>query len=246
MSRTASYRGVSFDSLGLMINKTIVPPCGASKRQTISIPDGPVIIEDTKTRNPIEINIECTLIEDNKLRDIYALVQEEGKLTIPDEPGKYYYGILTISTPKNIILYYNRITVKMIAEPYAYADDEHNPEILCTLTPINWYKYSVVTNTGTAPAEPVYRITTENDVTDFDLWVVHNDDKVAGCRFENINGGATYIINVKDRIVKDNHDNIVINKAKDDFSKVVLLQGENSICVSHALILNVTKNERWY
>ncbi|MBO6077228.1 MAG: phage tail family protein [Bacteroidaceae bacterium] len=245
MSRTASYRGVSFDSLGLMINKTIVPPCGASKRQTISIPDGPVIIEDTKTRSPIEINIECTLIEDNKLRDIYALVQEEGKLTIPDEPGKYYYGILTISTPKNIILYYNRITFKMIAEPYAYADDEHNPEILCTLTPINWYKYSVVTNTGTAPAEPVYRVTAENNATNFDLWTEHNGSKVAGCRFE-INGGETYIIDVRNHIVYDGNDHIVLNKTVEDFSKVVLLPGENSICVSNALILKVTKNERWY
>lgn len=246
MSRTASYRGVSFDSLGLMINKTIVPPCGASKRQTISIPDGPVIIEDTKTRSPIEINIECTLIEDNKLRDIYALVQEEGKLTIPDEPGKYYYGILTISTPKNIILYYNRITFKMIAEPYAYADDEHNQETSCELSPVSWYQFSVVTNTGTAPAEPVYRVTTQNNVTSFDLWILHNNDKVAGCRFENIDGGATYIINVKDHIVTDANYNIVINKAKEDFSKVVLLPGENSICVSNVLVLKLKKNERWY
>lgn len=244
MNRTASYRGVSFDSLGLMINKTIVPPCGASKRQTISIPDGPVIIEDTKTRSPIEINIECTLIEDNKLRDIYALVQEEGKLTIPDEPGKYYYGILTISTPKNIILYYNRITFKMIAEPYAYAVD--NEEIDCPLTPISYYQYSIVNSAGTAPAEPAYTVTVVNNVTSFDLWTEHNDRKVAGCRFEGITGGETYTVDVKNRIVYDHNGNVVIDKALQDFTKIVLLPGQNSICVSNAEALIVKKNERWY
>lgn len=244
MNRTAYYNGVGFDTLGLIINKTVVPTCSASKRQTISIPDGPVIIEDTKVREPIKITIECTLTEPNKLRDIYAMVQNDGKLILPDEQDKYYNGILTVSTPKNIIMYYNRLTFTMTAEPYAYA--VNNEEISCPLTPISYYQYSVVNNAGTAPAEPKYRVTIANDVTSFDLWTEYNNDKVAGCRFEGITGGATYIIDIRNRIVYDLDGNIIIDKALQDFTKIVLLHGQNSICVSNAVALKIVKNERWY
>lgn len=243
MNRTAYYNGVGFDTLGLIINKTVVPGCSPSKRQTVSIPDGPVIIEDTNIRDPLRITIECTLTEPDKLRDIYAMLQDEGVLILPDEQDKYYYGILTVSTPKNIILYYNRLTFTMTAEPYAYA--VNNNEEIYALTPLSYYKFAIVTNNGTAPAEPVYRVTADNNVTSFDLWVEHNGAKVAGCRFE-INGGETYIIDVRNHIVYTSQGQIVLDKATEDFSKLVLPPGESSVCVSQALTLKIKKNERWY
>ena len=243
MSRTAYYNGIGFDTLGLIINKTVVPTCSASKRQTISIPDGPVIIEDTKVREPIKITIECTLTEPNKLRDIYAMLQDEGVLILPDEQDKYYYGILSVSTPKNIILYYNRLTFTMTAEPYAYA--VNNAEEIYPLSDMSWYKYTVVTNNGTAPAEPVYRITAVNDVTSFDLWIEHNGVRQAGCRFE-IEGGQTYIIDIRNHIAYDSQGHIVLDKTQDDFTKLTLPPGESSVCVSQVNLLKIKKNERWY
>ena len=195
-------------------------------------------------RDPLRITIECTLTEPDKLRDIYAMLQDEGVLILPDEQDKYYYGILTVSTPKNIILYYNRLTFTMTAEPYAYAVD--NEEIDCPLTPISYYQYSIVNSAGTAPAEPAYTVKVVNNVTSFDLWTEHNDRKVAGCRFEGITGGESYTVDVKNRIVYDHNGNVVIDKALQDFTKIVLLPGQNSICVSNAETLIVKKNERWY
>lgn len=241
--RTVYYNGKSFESLGLIIRKAIVPPNSAEKRRTISIPDGPVIIENTKVRDPVSFQIECTVVEPGKLRDIYAMCQKEGILILPDEPDKYYYGILTVSTPKNIILYYNNITFTMTAEPYAYA--VNNPEIICSLQDgASWYKYTNVSNAGTAECEPVYRVTTPGGGS-FDIWIQVNGKKTFGCRI-NVDEEDTIRIDVQNKIILNSHDQIITHKAVEDFTKLVLPPGDSTICISNCTQLKLVKNERWY
>lgn len=242
--RTAYYNGISFESLGLIIRKAIIPPNSAEKRRTISIPDGPVIIENTKVRDPVSFPIECTVVEPDKLRDIYAMCQKEGTLILPDEPDKYYYGILTVSTPKNIILYYNNITFTMTAEPYAYSIA--NPEIICNLQTEGDHFKTVVTNSGTAECEPKYRIVADTAGL-VEIWIDING--LTKSVKINADAGETIIIDVANLTVKTEIGNTYTNSAGKvigDYTKMTIPNGSWTVRIRNAKQLKMTLNERWY
>ena len=247
LRRTAYFNGIAFDELGLIITRRPVPPVRANKRKTISIPDGPVIIDDTKTKDPVQFSIECTLTEPEKLRLIYAMVQDDGILILPYEQDKYYYGTLTVSTPENIIMYWNKITFTMTAEPYAYAVD--NADIVCELATSNWWKWTRVTNNGTADCLPVYQVQA-SDSENFDIttWKVNSDDsmeQIAGCRV-HLNGAETITINTENRIVLDSQNRIILDRVEETFADLKLTPGLCEIRVSNCEALTIRKNERWY
>lgn len=241
MSGTAYYNGQSFESLGLIIRKTVVVPASRKKRNTITIPDGPVLFEDTGMREPVSFPLECTVVEPNKLRDIYKMCQQEGVLILPDEPDKYYYGMLTVSTPKNIILYYNNITFTMTAEPYAYAVS--NPEIVCTLETENDHRKTTVTNHGTADCEPVYRITADAAGV-VEMWI----DIGSLTKSVRINADASevIVIDVANKTVKNGSGANIAYKVTNDYTKMTIPQGDRTIRIRNARALKITLNERWY
>lgn len=238
--RTIYFNGKSFDELGLIITQTVVPPVSHKKYRTVSIPDGPVLFEDTGQKDPITFSINCTLTEPGKLREIYKMVSEPGTIILPDEPDKYYYGILTIATPQNIILHWNKITFTMTADPYAYS--VINPEIVTTLAVESDYKKANINNYGTAEAEPVYKITAESKgVVDF--WID------AGFKSININmeAGEQIIIDVGKRTVKDSAGNNAAHKIQGDYSRMTIPSGMyHNLNVRNVSELIVTLNERWF
>lgn len=240
--RTAYFNNNAFDELGLIITDTVVPPASHIKYRSVSIPDGPVIFEETGQRDPVSFPIKCTVTEPDKLRSIYAMAAEPGILILPDEPDKYYYGVLTIATPKNIILYYNKITFTMTAEPYAYA--VNNSQVTCSFTEHSWYKSADITNSGTADAEPIYEVTTPGG-GNFDIWVDSNGQRVALCRVL-VDAADVIRIDVAGRKISNSAGDIINNKAQHDFSKLVLKPGINTVSISNCTQLKIVKNERWY
>ena len=228
MSRTAYFNGISFESLGLIITQAVVPPVSHSKYKTISIPDGPVLFEDTGQKDPVSFPVRCTLTEPNKLREIYSMVSEPGILITPDEPDKYYYGRLTVSTPQNIIMHWNKIVFTMTAEPYAYA--VRNPLLTCELETRDDYLWTSFTNKGSAECEPAYHLNVSGD---FQIHVVRDERTLASCRFSTEAG--VYIVDVQKRIVrkKTGEDNYttVNHIAIDDFTKLTLPSGYSEVRV---------------
>lgn len=260
-TRTAYFNNVAFNTLGLIINETVVPPVSHQKYSTISIPDGPVIFEETGKRDPVVFSIKCTVTEANKLRDIYAMASQPGTLILPDEPDKYYYGVLTIATPKNIILYYNKITFTMTAEPYAYA--AVNPEITCELIDYgDIFKYTHTNNLGTASSQPRIRIETENYQGEFSIWVNHitydeegrHSTEISRAKFTTT-GNETLIIDVETRMIykvdgtnPDGTEKLVVSnsRAVTDFTVLELPAGENDISAEHINSFKIRMNERWF
>lgn len=240
MSRTAYYNGISFESLGLIIRKTVVPGSSVEKRKTISIPDGPVLFENTKVREPVTFPVECTVVEPDKLRDIYAMCQKEGVLILPDEPDKYYYGMLTVSTPKNIILYYNNITFTMTAEPYAY--ELNNPEIVCILEDEDDHKKTTINNFGTAECEPKYKITAAAAGI-VEMWI----DVGSLTRSFKINAEANEIIyiDVAHLTAKNSNGRNIMDKVIKSFEDMTIPSGRYTIRIRNAKELAITLNARW-
>lgn len=234
--RTVFFNNISFESLGLILRKTPVPPCSQPNYEITSIPDGPVIFENTKVREPVKFPIECTLIKEGKLRDIYAMVQERGKLILPDEPDKYYKALLTVSTPKNIILQYNNIVFNAVCDPYAYSV-KNEPEVY-ELASASWYKHADVTNNGTADCEPVYRLKVPGS---FDIW---NGSYDYSCKF-TLSGADEVIIDVQNMIVYNSSGRILLDKMEGNLNDLKLKPGKSQIRITSVTELEITKNERW-
>lgn len=237
-TRTIYFNGKSFDELGLIITKTVVPPVSHKKYKTVSIPDGGVIFEDTGVLDPIVFPINCTLTEPGKLREIYSIAAKPGILILPDEPDKYYYGMLTIATPQNIILHWNRITFTMTAEPYAYA--VNNPDVVPVPETEGDHKIFRLNNLGTADCEPWYRfkaaaegelkVWLEDEAKAVKIPVKANDEVSIDVMRNNVKIGASH----------------VEYKIEGDYLALKLKPGQNIIRTRNCSDLIITFNERWY
>lgn len=236
---TVYFRGVSFESLGLIVKRKPVPPASTKVREAVIIPDGATIIDtSTEMRNPIEFPIECTMLQPrNKLRELYALIQEEGALILSDEENKYYYASISIEEPENIILHYHNITFNVVAEPYAYAVS--NAERVCSFTTEGDHKVSSITNRGTAYCLPAYRFKAASAGT-LSLWL---DD----ARKISVSVSANEVITIDlfhNTVISNGYN--VAYKIVGDYSALKLAPGENSIKTINCSELNITLNERWY
>ena len=158
---TITYSGVSSDTLGIMVNQIIVPPSSVEEYEMIKIPGRPEPLRSNlKTRPPIQIEVEATIVEDNVLRQIYSTFQGTGKLIRSTEPDKYYNASAQIITPENIARYMHKITLGFECQPFAYA--VNNVTVTVTAEGLNAASIEIG---GSYYCQPIYQITGSGDIT---------------------------------------------------------------------------------
>lgn len=224
---TITYSGVSSDTLGIMINQVIVPPSSVEEYEMIKIPGRPEPIRSNlKTRSPIMIEVEATIVEENKLRQIYSTFQGTGRLIISTESDKYYNASAQVITPDNIARYMNKITLGFECQPFAYAVNNDPVEL-----EISGSAASIEIGGGYY-CQPIYRITGSGDIT---LSV----NRASPLTLYNVDGYVTV-----DTTTMMCHKNGVHVKSSGKLP--FLSPGTNMLSwSSNVTKMEVTKNERW-
>lgn len=158
---TITFKNVVSSDIGIMINRVVVPPSSQEDYQMISIPGRQEPLRsDLKTRQPIMITAEATIVEDNMLRQIYSTFQGVGQLIISTEPDKYYNASAQVITPDNIVRYMNKITLGFECQPFAYAVD--NEPIDLKNEGLNTASIEIG---GSYYCQPIYQITGSGNIT---------------------------------------------------------------------------------
>lgn len=158
---TITFKNVVSSDIGIMINRVVVPPSSVEDYQMISIPGRQEPLRsDLKTRQPIMITAEATIVEDNMLRQIYSTFQGVGQLIISTEPDKYYNASAQVITPDNIARYMNKITLGFECQPFAYAVD--NEPIDLKNEGLNTASIEIG---GSYYCQPIYQITGSGNIT---------------------------------------------------------------------------------
>ena len=224
---TITFKNVSSDTLGIMINRVVVPPSSQEDYQMISIPGRlEPLRSNLKTRPPIMITAEATIV-DNTLRQIYSTFQGVGQLIISTEPDKYYNASAQVITPDNIARYMNKITLGFECQPFAYAVD--NEPIDLKNEGLNAASIEIG---GSYYCQPIYQITGSGDIT---LRV----NGASPLTLYNVDGYVTV-----DTTLMMCHKNgvNVVSSGKLPF----MSPGTNMISwSSNVTKMEVTKNERW-
>ena len=158
---TITFKNVVSSDVGIMINRVVVPPSSVEDYQMISIPGRlEPLRSDLKTRQPIMITAEATIVEDNMLRQIYSTFQGVGQLIISTEPDKYYNASAQVITPDNIVRYMNKITLGFECQPFAYA--VNNDPVTVAAEGLNAASIEIG---GSYYCQPIYQITGSGDIT---------------------------------------------------------------------------------
>ena len=158
---TITFKNTVSSDIGIMINRVVVPPSSQEDYQMISIPGRlEPLRSNLKTRPPIMITAEATIVEDNMLRRIYSTFQGVGQLIISTEPDKYYNASAQVITPDNIVRYMNKITLGFECRPFAYAVD--NDPIDLENEGLNAASIEIG---GSYYCQPIYHITGSGDIT---------------------------------------------------------------------------------
>lgn len=158
---TITFKNVVSSDIGIMINRVVVPPSSQEDYQMISIPGRQEPLRsDLKTRQPIMITAEATIVEDNMLRQIYSTFQGVGQLIISTEPDKYYNASAQVITPDNIVRYMNKITLGFECQPFAYAVG--NEPIDLKNEGLNTASIEIG---GSYYCQPIYQITGSGNIT---------------------------------------------------------------------------------
>ena len=158
---TITFKNVVSSDIGIMINRVVVPPSSVEDYQMIAIPGRQEPLRsDLKTRQPIMITAEATIVEDNMLRQIYSTFQGVGQLIISTEPDKYYNASAQVITPDNIVRYMNKITLGFECQPFAYA--VNNDSVTVTAEGLNAASIEIG---GSYYCQSIYQITGSGDIT---------------------------------------------------------------------------------
>ena len=225
---TITFKNVSSDTLGIMVNRVVVPPSSQEDYQMISIPGGPEPLRSNlKTRPPIMITAEATIVEDSVLRQIYSAFQGVGQLIISTEPDKYYNASAQVITPDNIARYMNKITLGFECQPFAYAVD-NDPVVV----EVEGFNAASIEIGGSYYCQPIYQITGSGDIT---LRV----NGASPLTLYNVDGYVT----VDTTLMMCHKNGVNVNSS----GKLPFMSpGTNYLSwSSNVTAVEVTKNERW-
>ena len=224
---TITFKNVVSSDIGIMINRVVVPPSSVEDYQMISIPGRQEPLRsDLKTRQPIMIEVEATIVEENKLRQIYSTFQGVGQLIISTESDKYYNASAQVITPDNIVRYMNKITLGFECQPFAYAVSNDPVELEISGSA------ATIDVGGSYYCQPIYQITGSGNIT---LSV----NSASLFTLYNVDGYVTV-----DTALMMCHKNgvNVVSSGKLPF----LSPGINMLSwSSNVTKMEVTKNERW-
>ena len=225
---TITFKNTVSSDIGIMINRVVVPPSSVEDYQMISIPGRQEPLRsDLKTRQPIMITAEATIVEDNMLRQIYSTFQGVGQLIISTEPDKYYNASAQVITPDNIVRYMNKITLGFECQPFAYA--VNNDSVTVTAEGLNAASIEIG---GSYYCQPIYQITGNGDI-------ILSVNGAAPLTLYNVDGYVTV-----DTALMMCHKNGVHVTSSGKLS--FMSPGVNYLSWSRNVMkMEVTKNERW-
>ena len=225
---TITFKNVVSSDIGIMINRVVVPPSSQEDYQMISIPGRQEPLRsDLKTRQPIMITAEATIVEDNMLRQIYSTFQGVGQLIISTEPDKYYNASAQVITPDNIVRYMNKITLGFECQPFAYA--VNNDPVTVTAEGLNAASIEIG---GSYYCQPIYQITGSGDI-------ILSVNGASPITLYNVDGSVTV-----DTALMMCHKNGV--NVKSSGKLPFMAPGTNYMAWSRNFTkMEVIKNERW-
>lgn len=222
------FNNVCSEDLGLMVTKSVIPPASATQFETVSIPNRESPIFKAKTqRKEITITIQTTIVEENKVREIYKALQGKGILVLSTEPDKYYTATVQELVPEHIALYMGTLPISFVCDPFAYSVNDQITEYGTTAD---------IENSGTYYSEPLIKVYGTGDLTltlNGETW--------------NLTGVDGYIVIDSQRklVYKDN--TVMLNKISRTDGRIVfpcLNIGVNRISTTGTK-MEIKKNERW-
>lgn len=222
------FNNISSEDLGLMVTKSVIPPASATQHDIISIPNRESPIFKAKTqRKEITITIQTTIVEENKIREIYKALQGKGILVLSTEPDKYYTATVQELVPEHIALYMGTLPISFICDPFAYSVNDQLTEYGTTAD---------IENSGTYYSEPLIKVYGTGDLTltlNGEVWNLSNIDEYIT------------IDSQRKLVYKDN--TIMLSKISRADGRIVFPcfnTGVNRISTTGTK-LEVKKNERW-
>lgn len=209
MNSNYKWKGFTFASKGVVIEKTPIPPKANHSFTSYTIPgrSGSLNI-DNKTYDDIPLSLECHFNSENvNKNDIDSWLDGYGKLQLDDE--KEYTGRITNTIPFTKVMNFRKFIVQFVLNPFAKA-----------LTP------TVVsrTTTGTFSASTFETYPTITITCSGNISVGLN-----GTTFTLTGADGTYILDCEAKVITKNG----INQSSimsGDFPKVI--NGDNSLTVS--------------
>lgn len=222
------FNNVCSEDLGLMVTKSVIPPASSKQFETVSIPnrESPIFKEKVQ-RKEITITIQTTIVEENKVREIYKTLQGKGILVLSTEPDKYYNVTVQELVPEHIALYMGTLPISFICDPFAYSVNDSFIEYGTTAD---------IENGGTYYSEPLIKVYGNGDLTltlNGEVWNLSNVDEYIT------------IDSQRKLVYKDN--TIMLSKISRADGRIVfpcLNIGVNRISTTGTK-MEIKKNERW-
>ena len=209
MNENYKWKGFTFNSKGVVIEKTPLPPKPNHSFTKYNIPgrSGSLVI-DNKTYDDIPLSLECHFNGSNvNINDIKSWLDGYGKLQLDDE--KEYTGYVSNSISFSKVMNFRKFLVQFMLHPLAKA-----------LTPTTISQTTTGSfNASTFDTYPTITITCTGDVS----------VGLNGTTFTLDDADGTYILDCEAKVITKNGSN-QSSIMGGDFPKVI--NGSNSLIVS--------------
>lgn len=151
-----TFNGVDSRDLGLIITQTPFRPSWAEQVEEIVIPGRPEVI---KAPNGIYSNqsltVEAVISDKSKIKQIYSVLNGEGKLVLSTNTTEYINCIVEPLVPQGVALDMAELSITFDCYPFAYAISPTVVQIGISAT--------VVDNTSSIYSAPVIKIDLQPD-----------------------------------------------------------------------------------
>lgn len=211
MNDNYKWKGTTFNSMGIIIEKTPIPdkPKHSYNQYTIPGRNGYLAI-DNKTYDPLLLSLECHF-DTNKVADINELrawLDGYGELQINDE--RVYTGYISNAIPFEKITHFRKFIIQFTLQPLAKAVESTTVNVLS----INSFDSDTYTN-----AYPIITITGTGDIS----FSINN------INFTIYEANGTYILDCEAKVITKNGINQSMNMSG-NFPYIV--NGSNSVVKS--------------
>lgn len=120
MNNNYKWKGVTFNSKGIITEKVPVMPRAKHSFESYTIPGKSGFLTiDNKTYEPIAFSLECHFKENANINEIRAFLDGYGELQLDDE--KKYYGYISNSIDFEKIQNFRKFIIQFMLQPIAKA-----------------------------------------------------------------------------------------------------------------------------
>lgn len=199
--KTFTFNGISSKN-HFSVNEIARPLLAPVQTSVINIPQRAGGFPAKNYLGTAEINITVSILANNltelrqKVRDAAAwlFTEEDKQLIFSDEPDKFYHARVSGETDLSELAETGQTTLRfLLTDVFAYSTTERS----ATFADDGVLE---ITNNGTAPAYPVFRVELQSDLTNFTI-----ENFTTGQTFEfrkEMIAGQIYIIDMADNTIK--------------------------------------------